>query len=54
MSKKEQVCMYCNKEKGVIVDSWTLIYYCAKCMWKQSEKQSIKWDPRRGERTWAR
>ena len=42
MSKKEQVCMYCNKEKGVIVDSWTLIYYCAKCLWKQQEKMNDK------------
>ena len=40
MSKKEQVCMYCNKEKGVIVDSWTFICYCAKCLWKQQEKNN--------------
>ena len=42
MSKKEQVCMYCNKEKGVIVDSWTFICYCAKCLWKQQEKMNDK------------
>ena len=53
MSKKEQVCTYCNKKKAVVVERG-VFHYCVKCLWKQSEKQTEKWDPRRGEGIWEK
>jgi hypothetical protein len=37
----EELCMDCNEEKAVMIEH-NVLHYCAKCMWKQQERNDKK------------
>ena len=41
INEKEKMCMDCNEEKAVMIEH-NVLHYCAKCMWKQQERNDKK------------